>query len=95
MVVSDVLVVDPQGRSVEGLRTQDFIVKEDDQPQEIGSLSLGNSDQVTRSIALVIDYSNSQLPYVITSVDAAVDGLEPATHPRRSDGRGQCSLGWI
>jgi VWFA-related protein len=71
MVVSDVLVVDPQGRSVEGLSTQDFIVKEDDQPQEIGSLSQGNSDQVPRSIVLIIDYSNSQLPYVITSVDAA------------------------
>ena len=71
MVVSDVLVVDPQGRPIQELSAQDFIVKEDDQPQQIGSFSLGNSDQVPRSIVLVIDYSNSQLPYVITSVDAA------------------------
>ena len=71
MVVCDVLVVDRQGRAINGLKSEDLIVKEDDQPQEIGSFSLGDSDQVPRSIVLVIDYSNSQLPYVITSVDAA------------------------
>jgi len=71
LVVSDVLVVDARGRPVQGLGAKDFIVKEDDQPQEIESLSLGNSEQVPRSIVLIIDYSNSQLPYVITSVEAA------------------------
>jgi len=71
MVVCDVLVLDAQGRSIQGLSEKDFIVKEDNQSQEIGSFSLGNSDQVPRSIVLVIDYSNSQLPYVITSVEAA------------------------
>jgi VWFA-related protein len=80
MVVTDVLVIDAQGRPIQGLEAKDFILKEDDQPQEIGSLSLGNSDQVPRSIVLVIDYSNSQLPYVVTSVEAAktlVDKLRP------------------
>jgi len=79
MVVCDVLVVDAQGRPVQGLEPRDFIVKEDDQAQQIGSFSLGSSDQVPRSIVLVIDYSNSQLPYVLTSIEAAktlVDKLQ-------------------
>jgi VWFA-related protein len=71
MVVSDVLVIDAQGRPIQGLGAKDFIIKEDNQPQEIGDFSLGNSEQVPRSIVLVIDYSNSQLPYVMTSVEAA------------------------
>jgi VWFA-related protein len=80
MVVCDVLVIDPQGRPIQALDKQDFIVKEDNLTQEIGSFSLGNSDQVPRSIVLIIDYSNSQLPYVSTSVEAAkklVDKLKP------------------
>jgi len=80
LVVSDVLVVNSQGYPVRGLRQEDFIVKEDDQPQEISSFSIGSSDTVPRSIVLIIDYSNSQLPYVITSVEAAktlVDKLNP------------------
>jgi VWFA-related protein len=80
LVVSDVLVVNQQGYPVRGLRQEDFIVKEDSQPQEISSFSIGSSDAVPRSIVLIIDYSNSQLPYVITSVEAAktlVDKLNP------------------
>jgi VWFA-related protein len=80
LVVSDVLVVDFQGRPIRGLRKEDFIVKEDNQPQEISTFSMGNSETVPRSIVLIIDYSNSQLPYVITSVEAAktlVDKLNP------------------
>jgi VWFA-related protein len=80
LVVSDILVVDPGGRPIQGLGKEDFIVREDSQPQEIASLSLGSSDQVPRSIVLIIDYSQSQLPYVITSVEAAktlVDKLKP------------------
>jgi VWFA-related protein len=80
LVVSDVLVVDRQGHPIRGLRKEDFIVKEDNHPQEISSYSIGNSDTVPRSIVLIIDYSNSQLPYVITSVEAAktlVDKLNP------------------
>jgi VWFA-related protein len=80
LVVSDVLVVDTQGHHIRGLRKEDFVVKEDDQPQEISSFTIGNSDTVPRSIVLIIDYSNSQLPYVLTSVEAAktlVDKLNP------------------
>jgi VWFA-related protein len=71
LVVSDVLVVDVQGRIIQGLGARDFVIKEDDQPQEIESLSPGNSEQVPRSIVLIMDYSNSELPYIITSVEAA------------------------
>src|SRR3989441_215070 len=80
LVVCDVLILDPQGRTISGLTKDDFIVKEDKQTQEVGSFSLGNSDAVPRSIVLIIDYSGSQLPYVITSVEAAktlVDKLNP------------------
>jgi len=80
LVVCDVLVVDGQGRSIQNLGAPDFIVKEDNQAQEIGSFCLGNADTVPRSIVIIIDYSSSQLPYVITSVEAAktlVDKLNP------------------
>jgi len=80
LVVSDVMVVDSKGRPVRGLRQEDFVVKEDNQPQEISSFSIGNSATVPRSIVLIIDYSNSQFPYVMTSVEAAktlVDKLNP------------------
>ncbi len=80
LVVCDVLIIDQQGRTISGLTKDDFIVKEDNQTQEVGSFSLGDSDAVPRSIVLIIDYSSSQLPYVITSVEAAktlVDKLNP------------------
>ena len=80
LVVCDALIIDPQGRTISGLTKDDFIVKEDNQTQEVGSFSLGDSDAVPRSIVLIIDYSSSQLPYVTTSVEAAktlVDKLNP------------------
>src|SRR5262249_37252556 len=40
LVLSAVLVVDPQGKMVTGLTKDDFIVKEDDTLQEIASLSM-------------------------------------------------------
>jgi VWFA-related protein len=80
LVVCPVLVVDAQGKVVTGLTREDFIVKEDDRTQEIGSFSLGDSKDVPRSIVLIIDYSASQLPYIKTSIEAAkilVDKLNP------------------
>jgi len=80
LVVCDALVVDSKGRPISGLVKEDFIVKEDNQPQVVGSFSLGNSESVPRSIVLILDYSGSQLPYIITSVEAAktlVDKLNP------------------
>jgi VWFA-related protein len=83
MVVCDVLILDQQGRTISGLTRDDFTVKEDKQTQAVSSFSLGDSDAVPRSIVLIIDYSSSQLPYVITSVEAAktlVDKLNPHDH---------------
>jgi VWFA-related protein len=80
LVVSDVLVIDPKGQAVSGLKLEDFLVKEDGQPQEVGTFALGDDARVPRTIVLIIDYSGSQLPYIKMSVEAAktlVDRLGP------------------
>src|SRR5688572_3938558 len=80
LVVSAVLVLDAQGKTVRGLTRDDFIVKEDGKPQEIATLSLGDDKDLPRSIVLVIDYSVSQSPFIRTSIDSAkmlVDKLNP------------------
>jgi len=71
LVVCDVLILDQQGNTIEGLSKEDFVVKEDDKPQEVGSFSRGDAKAIGRSIVLIIDYSGSQLPYIETSVEAA------------------------
>jgi VWFA-related protein len=80
LVVAAVLVLDREGRMVTGLNKDDFVVKEDNGLQEVASFSLGDSQDVPRSIVLIIDYSGSQLPYIQTSIEAAkmlVDKLNP------------------
>jgi VWFA-related protein len=81
LVVCDLLVLDRQGRPVEGLTRDDFEVTEDGGPQQVGTFALGDSTKVPRTIVLIIDYSGSQFPFIKTSVEAAkalVDGLGPA-----------------
>ncbi len=80
LVTSDVLVLNPQGRAVTGLKQSDFIIKEDGQAQQVSTFSLGNDAAIARSIVLIIDYSGSQLPFLMTSIEAAkilVDQLNP------------------
>jgi VWFA-related protein len=80
LVVSDILVLDKQGKFIEGLSKEDFVVKEDDQPQEVGTFSMGDAKAIRRSIVLIVDYSGSQSPYVKYSMEAAkmlVDKLNP------------------
>jgi len=80
LVVCPVLVLDPQGKIVNGLTREDFLVKEDDRAQEVASVSLGDNKDLPRSIVLIIDYSGSQLPYIKTSIESArmlVDKLNP------------------
>jgi VWFA-related protein len=80
LVVSDVSVIDQQGRPVQGLTQADFLVTEDNTPQQLGSFSLGDNSTISRSIVLLIDYSGSQLPFINTSIAAAkalVDKLGP------------------
>src|SRR5438132_5231145 len=80
LVVSDVLVLDGHGRSVQGLKRDDFFVIEDAKPQTVGMFSLGDNATVPRSIVLIIDYSSSRLPFINTSIAAAkmlVDKIAP------------------
>jgi VWFA-related protein len=80
LVVCDVLILDRQGRPVEGLARDDFVVSEDGVPQQVGTFALGDNAAVPRSIVLIIDYSTSQLPFIKTSVESAkilVDKLNP------------------
>lgn len=80
LIINDVLVLDEKGKSVKGLTKDDFIVKEDGDLQEIEVFSLGDGADLPRSLVLIIDYSQSQLPYIRTSIEAAkvlVDKLNP------------------
>ncbi len=80
LVVLPVLVIQPDGKIINGLTKDDFIVKESDQPQQVSSFSRGDSKEMPRSIVLIIDYSASQLPYIRTSIESAkqlVDKLNP------------------
>ncbi|HEX2270053.1 MAG TPA: VWA domain-containing protein [Pyrinomonadaceae bacterium] len=80
LVVSELLVLDKQGRPVEGLKQSDFLITEEGVPQQVGHFLLGDNRSLPRSIVLIIDYSGSQFPYIKNSVDAAnvlVDKLGP------------------
>jgi VWFA-related protein len=80
LVVLDCLVVDAKGTVITGLRPEDFNITEDTEPQKIQTFTQGEDAKVPRSIVLVIDYSNSQRPYIERSVEAAkllVDKLRP------------------
>ncbi len=80
LVITSVQVRDRSGRTINGLTKQDFIITEDGGPQEIHHFSLGNDQNVGRTIVLLIDYSGSQSPYIQQSVNAAkklVDQLGP------------------
>lgn len=80
IVVFDFLVLTPKGHSVSGLKKEDFVITENDQPQEIQTFAIGNDANIPRSIVLIIDHSGSQLPYLTRSIKAAkslVDKLRP------------------
>jgi VWFA-related protein len=80
LVSCELLVVDPQGKSVAGLTAADFSIVEDDTPQTVGHFLTGDNINIPRTIVLIIDYSGSQLPYLKNSVAAAkvlVDKLGP------------------
>ena len=81
LVVAEFDVRDKKGRRVTGLSASDFRLEEDGVEQSIEVFSYGKgSSTISRSIILIIDYSQSQLPYIETSIEAAkvlVDMLEP------------------
>jgi len=73
LVLLDVLVTDASGaRNITALTKDDFIITEDNQPQEISTVTLGDdSAHLPRSIMLIFDRSDSQLAYIEASVEAA------------------------
>lgn len=80
LVVNDVYVTDRSGKVISGLKKEDFVVTEDGKPQSVETFALGDDAAVPRSIILIMDYSVSQLPYIVTSVEAAkslIDQLNP------------------
>jgi VWFA-related protein len=80
LVVSEILVLDKQGRPVQGLKESDFLISEEGTPQQVGHFLLGDNRSLPRSIVLIIDYSGSQFPYIKNSIEAAnvlVDQLGP------------------
>jgi len=80
LVVSELLVLDKNGRPVQGLKQSDFLITEDGAPQQVGHFLLGDNRDLPRSIVLIIDYSGSQFAYIKNSVEAAavlVDKLGP------------------
>lgn len=80
LVRLDILVYDQKGNVVLGLKPEDFVITENKIEQEVGTFSLGNSEDVPRTIVLIMDYSDSQRPFIKTSVAAAkvlVDKLNP------------------
>jgi VWFA-related protein len=70
LVVCDVLVTDKQGRPVEGLTRDDFIVSEDGAPQRVETFAPGDAASVRRTIDLIIYYRGTQFPLIKTSVAA-------------------------
>lgn len=80
LVVVDIDVRDKRGAPVTNLAASDFRLIENDSQQTIEIFSFGTRSEFRRRIILVIDHSQSQIPYINTSIDAAkvlVDMLEP------------------
>jgi VWFA-related protein len=68
LVVTD----EKESRFITGLKPEDFLIVEDNVPQQIATLTLGDDAlRLPRSIILVFDWSGSQLPYLEESVRAA------------------------
>ena len=82
LVNLDVLVTDAKGSHyITGLTRDDFILTEDDRPQTISTVVVGDdAERLPRSIILIFDRSQSELPYLESSIEAAkmlVDQLAP------------------
>src|SRR5439155_5243198 len=63
-------VIDSSGRFVSGLRKEDFLVYEDDQPQTVTHF---NSDRVPVSLGIALDTSSSMAGDKIKAAQGAID----------------------
>jgi VWFA-related protein len=73
LVNLNVVVTDEkETRFIDGLKPEDFLIVEDNTPQQLATLTLGDDAlRLPRSIILIFDWSGSQLPYLEESVRAA------------------------
>lgn len=73
LVTLDLLVKDRTGsRYITGLTKDDFVVTEENQPQTVTSLTIGDdAARLPRSIVLIFDRSQSQFAYLDASIEAA------------------------
>lgn len=73
LVTLDVVVTDAtESRFITGLKPEDFVIAEDNVPQKLATLTLGDdAAHLPRSIVLIFDWSGSQIPYLEESVKAA------------------------
>ena len=80
LVSAELLVIDSRGNYVPGLKAEDFLITDNNEPQTVGHFEKGDNTNIPRTIVLVIDYSGSQVLYLKNSVEAAkvlVDKLGP------------------
>jgi len=75
MVLVPVTVTDRDGKSVNGLRQQDFSITDDQKPQEISSFT---SDDAPCSVGLVVDVSGSMKDGLSAAKKAAHEFLKAA-----------------
>jgi VWFA-related protein len=83
LVNLDVLVTDAKdSRYISGLTKDDFVLSEDNQPQLVATVAVGDDTVLLpRSIVLIFDRSESQFPYLESSIEAAkelVNQLAPS-----------------
>ncbi|MFV0388488.1 MAG: hypothetical protein ACK5NT_07020 [Pyrinomonadaceae bacterium] len=80
MIKTSFLVLNDDGKPVEGLNLEDFFVTEEAKLQEIVSFSQSNNRKQARSIVLVLDGSRSNVPLAeigIESANVLIDLLPP------------------
>ncbi len=70
LFVSDFLVVNEQGQIVTNLKKEDFLIKEDNQLQQVEIFSLSSDKNIPRSIVLMIDFDTLVGTYLETSLDS-------------------------
>jgi len=71
LVVNEIAVQDKNGQPVLGLGRNDFLISEDSTSQTIEIFASAADSAIPRSVVLIIDYSESELPYIETSIEAA------------------------
>jgi len=81
LVLNEITVSDRNGRSVSGLKKEDFSVTENLVAQTIDVFSTGEDSTIPRSLVLILDCTGAQVPYIRSSIEASklfVENLGPS-----------------